>query len=202
MKPASLDDNSFRVIPTLLFLLFIFTSCILQAQQNQPSSEILSQSQVSSIINDGVRKQSGIDFTIFGFISMSTAWDSGKLRKVWEINDHAIHDPKIEGVEQSISFWTKYIEFTDFDGDGLIEPIIVYGSKSDSDLASGRIKFIIYYKGKKVAIPHQDSDLDEGRSTQIDKEFYTLPPKLKESVKNKVLAMNKAGQAIFEKTAF
>jgi len=53
-----------------------------------------------------------------------------------------------------------------------------------------------------VAIRHQDSDLDEGRSTQIDKEFYNLPPKLKESIKAKMLAMNKAKQAIFEKTSF
>jgi hypothetical protein len=128
--------------------------------------------------------------------------DSGKLKKVWEINDRARSDPKIEGVEQSIRFWAEYIEFTDFDGDGLIEPIIVYGSHSDSDLASGRIKFIIYYKGRKVAIRHQDSDLDEGRSTQIDKEFYTLPSKLKESIHTKMLAMNKADQGIFEKTSF
>ena len=128
--------------------------------------------------------------------------DSGKLKKVWEINDHANLNPKIEGVEQSLWFWTKYIEFTDFDGDGLIEPIIVYGSHSDSDLASGRIKFIIYHKGRKVAIRHQDSDLDEGRSTQIDKKFYTLPSKLKESIHAKMLAMNKAGQAIFEKASF
>jgi ABC-type dipeptide/oligopeptide/nickel transport system permease component len=56
--------KTFRVIPTLFFLMFIFTSCILQAQQNQPSSEILSQSQVSATINDAVRKQFGIDFTI------------------------------------------------------------------------------------------------------------------------------------------
>ncbi|HTI92848.1 MAG TPA: hypothetical protein VL727_19760 [Puia sp.] len=230
--------KTFHVIPTLLFLMFIFRPCILQAQQNQPSSEILSQSQVSATINDAVRKQFDINFTIirvykyadrqgryycvltekfdslakdkegkydtlhYAIRAIDLREDSGKLRKVWEINDHAIRDPKIEGIEQSIWFWTKYIEFTDYDGDGLIEPIIVYGSNSESDPAGGRIKFIIYYKGRKVAIRHQDSDLDEGRGTQIDKEFYTLPSKLKERVKIKMLAMNKAGQAIFEKTSF
>jgi hypothetical protein len=230
--------SSFRVIQTLLFLTFICRPCIPLAQQKQPSCEILSQSQVSATINDAVKKQFGINFTIvrvYEYVDRSGQYycvltekfdslasteegkydslhlairaidlreDSGKLKKVWEINDHAIRDPKIEGVEQSIWFWTKYIEFTDFDGDGLIEPIIVYGSHSDSDLASGRIKFIIYYKGREVAIRHQDSDLDEGRSTHIDKEFYTLPPKLKESIHTKMQAMNKADQAIFERTSF
>jgi hypothetical protein len=53
-----------------------------------------------------------------------------------------------------------------------------------------------------VAIRHQDSDLDEGRSTQVDKEFHALPPKLRESIKRKMEAINKAGQGIFEKTSF
>ena len=230
--------RAFRVVQTILFLMFISRPCILLAQQKQPSCEILSQSQVSATINDAVKKQFAIDFPIlrvYKYVDRSGQYycvltekldtvaseeegkydslhlairaidlreDSEKLKKVWEINDHANLDQKIEGVEQSIRFWTKYIEFTDFDGDGLIEPIIVYGSHSDSDLASGRIKFIIYYKGRKVAIRHQDSDLDEGRSTQIDKGFYTLPPKLKESIHTKMQAMNKADQAIFEKTSF
>src|ERR1700722_14810840 len=162
--------RSFRIIQTLFFLTFICRPCILLAQQKQPSCEILSQSQVLATINDAVRKQFGINFTIvrvYEYVDHSGQYycvltekfdslaseeegkydslhlairaidlkvDSGKLKKVWEINDHAIRDPKIEGVEQSIWFWTKYIEFTDFDGDGLIEPIIVYGSHSDSDL--------------------------------------------------------------------
>src|SRR5579864_171692 len=139
----------FHVIRTLIFLMFIFRSCILRAQQNQPSSEILSQSQVSATINDAVRKQFGINFTIirvykyvdrlgkcycvltekfdsltrneegkydtlhFAIRAIGLREDSGKLKKVWEINDRAIRDPKIEGIEQSIWFWTKYIEFTD-----------------------------------------------------------------------------------------
>ena len=127
--------------------------------------------------------------------------DSGKLKKVWEINDHAIRDQKFADVEQSIWFWTRYIEFTDFDEDGLIEPIIVYGSGTE-DEEGGRIKFIIYYKGQKVALRHQDSDLDEGRGTQVDKAYYTLPPKLKASLTAKMKAMNKARQGIFEKTSF
>jgi hypothetical protein len=230
--------KTFRAVLTLPFLMFIFISCILQAQQNQPASEILLQSQVSKTINDTVRKQFGINYIItrvykyvdrlgqhycvltekfdslakdeegkydtlhFAIRAIDLIDDSGTLRKVWEINDHAIRDPKSEGIEQSIWFWTKYIEFTDFDGDGVAEPIIVYGSSCNSDVAGGRIKFILYYKGRKVAIRHQNSDLDNGRSTEIDKEFYTLPSKLKACIKSKMVAMNQAGQAIFKKTSF
>jgi hypothetical protein len=230
--------NNFRVIPALLFLLFMFGSCGLWAQQRLPTSEILSKSQVAATINDAVKKQFGINFPIrrvyryvdrggeyycvltekldsltkdedgkpdtlhFAIRAIDLREDSGKFRKVWEINDYVIRDPNIEGIEQSIWFWTKFIEFSDFDGDGLIEPIIVYGTDSDSDLASGRIKFIIYYQGRKIAIRHQDSDLDEGRGTQVDKEFHTLPPKLREGVEAKMVAINKAGLGIFEKTSF
>ena len=134
----------------------------------------------------------------FAIRAINLKEDSGKLTKVWEINDHAVRDSKIEGIEQSIWFWTKYLEFTDLDGDGLIEPIVVYGSRTDSDLMQGRIKFIIYYKGLKVAIRHVDSDLDGGRNTQIDRAYYMLPAKVKECIKNKMLAMNETGHGIFK----
>ncbi|MBS1601326.1 MAG: hypothetical protein JST42_01570 [Bacteroidetes bacterium] len=229
--------NPFRTFTLLFLLMFLNKPGNARAQRNQPSSEILSRAETSAIINDAVRKQFGIDFTIiraYKYIDRSGQYccvltekldslvendkggydslhyvirainlkeDSGKLKKVWEINDHAIRDQKFAGVEKSIWFWTRYIEFTDFDGDGLIEPIVVYGSGTE-DNEGGRIKFIIYYKGQKVAIRHQDSDLDEGRATQVDKAYYTLPPKLKASLTAKMEAMNKARQGIFEKTSF
>lgn len=154
---------------------------------------------LDSVIEDEKRN---LDTLHFFIRAINLIQDSRKFKKVWEINDYAIRDPKIEGIEQSIWFWTRYVEFTDFDGDGLIDPIIVYGSRSDSDLASGRIKFIIYYKGQKIAIRHQDSDLDEGRGTQVDKAFHSLPPDLKNAITRKMLTINKADQGIFEKTKF
>lgn len=229
--------NLFRAFTTLLLLMFLNSPSTARAQQNQPSGEILSRSETSTIINDAVRKQFGIDFTIvrvYKYVDRSGQYYcvltekldsliendkggndslhykirainlkecSGKLKKVWEINDYAIRDQKYADVEQSIWFWTRYTEFTDFDGDGLIEPIIVYGSGTE-DGEGGRIKFIIYYKGQKVAIRHQDSDLDEGRSTQVDKAYYNLPSKLKVRLTGKMEAMNKARQGIFEKTSF
>ena len=122
--------------------------------------------------------------------------ENGKFIKVWEINDFI----KRSFPEISIWFWTKFCEFQDFDNDGLIEPIIVYGTHSTDEINGNRVKFIIYYKGQKIAIRHQDSDLDESRSTEVDKAFHSLPAKLKETIKAKMVLMNKLLLTIIEKS--
>lgn len=120
-----------------------------------------------------------------------------KLVKVWEINDNII---KNDNKESSIWFWTSYFDFKDFDSDGLIEPIIVYGTRGLNGYDDGRIKFIIFYNGKKIVIRHQNGILDYQRHTQIDDIFYLLPPKLKASIKSKMALMKKQGKAIFTDT--
>lgn len=155
---------------------------------------------LDSVVEDMKGNQDTLHFAIR---AINLKKDSGRLKEVWEINDHAMRTAKkYEVAEQSIWFWTKYVEFSDFDDDGLIEPIIVFGASTNDDVDAGRVKFIIYYKGQKVAIRHHDSDLDEGRSTQIDRLFYSLPSKLKQRISEKMKAMNRANQAIFEKTSF
>ncbi len=86
--------------------------------------------------------------------------------KVWEINDNII---KNDNDESSIWFWTKYVEFKDYNDDGLVEPIIIYGTSGANGYSDGRIKFIIYYQGQKVAIRHQNGVLDPERETQVDR---------------------------------
>jgi hypothetical protein len=113
--------------------------------------------------------------------------------KAWEINDQIISK---EG-ETTICFWTKYIDFKDYNNDGIIEPIIVYGTNGLNGYGDGRIKFIIYNKGNKTAIRHQNSEMDFGRSTQIDQTFYSLPIKLQNSIKQKMLLMEQNNNAIF-----
>ncbi|HVU59160.1 MAG TPA: hypothetical protein VHD83_29060 [Puia sp.] len=124
--------------------------------------------------------------------------DNGKMTKVWEINDFILKN----GLEISIWWWTRFCLFQDYDDDGLIEPIIIYGTHSTDNIDGNRIKFIIYYKGQKIALRHHDSDLDEGRHTEVDKAFHSLPQKLKDAVKAKMELMNKEGLAIFDKTTF
>jgi hypothetical protein len=123
-------------------------------------------------------------------------YDKGRFKKTWEINDHVKND----SVETSIWFWTSYFDFKDFDNDKIIEPIIVYGTSGMNGYDDGRIKFIIYYKGKKVAIRQQNGVLDGERKTEIDNSFYSLPQKLKDNIKTKMALMEKQGKAIFTAT--
>lgn len=100
--------------------------------------------------------------------------DHGGYREQWSIKDQL--DPDIG--EGSIWFWTKYCSATDLDGDKLIDPVVVYGTK-DSEGEYRRIKIITVYKGKKIAIRAVESDLDLGRSFKKDVQFESLPPKIK-----------------------
>jgi hypothetical protein len=85
------------------------------------------------------------------------------------------------GSETGVEFLPELIEVGDIDGDGLIDPVIVYRfypSDDDSDSSddfSGRIKLITFYKGEKVAIRAVTGMLDDARSTTASPNFFTLP---------------------------
>lgn len=123
--------------------------------------------------------------------------DKSVTLKKWEINDFKM--PSLKGIEKesSIWFWTKYCEFNDIDGDGLVEPIIVYGTFGINGYDDGRAKILIYYKGQKIAIRHQNSTLDLDRKTQIDLTFYTLPIKIQSHIKELMEKMVEKKHAIF-----
>jgi hypothetical protein len=93
------------------------------------------------------------------------------------------YSPKWEGTEFSIWFWTKFVSFTDLDQDGYVDPIIVYGAApTDGDPDRGKVKLLAYHKGEKTAISHQDDPSDEGRETQIDASYYTLPHPIRQKM--------------------
>lgn len=123
--------------------------------------------------------------------------DKGIALKKWEINDFKLPNVKGEEKESSIWFWTKYCEFKDIDGDGLIDPIVVYGTFGANGYDDGRLKILTYYKGQKVAIRHQNSVLDGGRKTQVDLTFYALPAQVQAHVKELMEKMVKNNHAIF-----
>ena len=123
--------------------------------------------------------------------------DKGISLKKWELNDFKTPDVKAVEKETSIWFWTKYCEFNDIDGDGLIDPIIVYGTFGPNGYDDGRAKVILFYKGAKVAIRHQNGILDDERKTQIDLTFYSLPVKIQDHVKQILATMVEKKHAIF-----
>ncbi|KFF06284.1 YARHG domain-containing protein [Flavobacterium reichenbachii] len=96
--------------------------------------------------------------------------------KTFETNDFK------ESHEQSIWFWSRYIYVEDFDNDGIIDPIVIYGTSGPNSYDDGRIKILLYYKGKKIGIRIQNGVLDDERNFTIDANFYTLPKKIQDKI--------------------
>jgi hypothetical protein len=213
----------------ICFILTFLNLTLLEAQQKSSTSEILSLKQIQTIFTDSIKNKFKINYPIFriykytdksgDFLCVLTEStdsitsnkdtfnhsikainlkvDKDKLVKVWELNDNTI---KNEKEETSIWFWTRFFDFKDFNNDGLVEPIIVYGTRAMNGYDDGRIKFVVFYNGQKIAIRHQNGVLDYERQTQIDKAFYSLPEKLKDNIKSKMALMTKEDKAIFTAT--
>lgn len=113
--------------------------------------------------------------------------DHGGFLEKWRIND-LLEDtiPK----ETTIWFWTKYCNTKDLDGDGYIDPVIVYGTRTEYDEIR-RVKIIIVYKNKKYVIRAVESDLDYGRSFKKDPTWNSLPQKIKTYVDQLVAKIRK-----------
>lgn len=99
--------------------------------------------------------------------------------------------------EKNIWFFTKYLQLNDIDGDGIIEPIIVYGTLAANGLEDGRVKIITVYKNKKSAIRHQSGTLDFERGLQLDKTFYQLPAAIQTEVTSLMEKMSNQNSIIF-----
>lgn len=135
-----------------------------------------------------------INYTIKAFNFKA---DKAATLKKWEINDFKLPNLKNQEQESSIWFWTKYCSFTDIDGDGLVDPVVVYGSFGIEGYSDGRAKILVFYKGQKVAIRHQNSISDAGRKTQVDITFYTLPAKIQDHIKTIMATMVARKHAVF-----
>ena len=101
----------------------------------------------------------------------------------WNLKDFILQKGNEVSEEYSISFWTKYFELKDYNGVGLIDPIIVYGTFGMNGTSDGRIKILVYHSGKKRAIRHQNGTLDFERNTHVDEQLYELPTDIQTRVK-------------------
>ncbi|MBF4516391.1 hypothetical protein IRZ71_08555 [Flavobacterium sp. ANB] len=100
--------------------------------------------------------------------------DHGGFLEKWTINDVVEIN---ESVETNIWFWTKYCSTKDLDGDGYIEPIIVYGTRDENNEIR-RVKIITVYKKQKYVIRAVECNLDDCRSFKKDKNWSLLPKKI------------------------
>jgi hypothetical protein len=103
--------------------------------------------------------------------------------KTFETNDFKQKE------EESIWFWTKYIYVEDFDNDAIIEPIVIYGTNGYNGYDDGRIKILLYYKGKKIGIRIQNGVLDDMRNFSLDADFYSIPKKIQDKITEQMYLM-------------
>ena len=207
-----------------LILLFLLIYNFSFGQKSNVTSKQLSKQEIDSIFTENIRKQLKIDNSIYRiyqyndkigkhFVIMTQnkidcqqrkeCFDSIKVfcylfknktyNIEWKLNDFIVPN----SYEYSISHWTKYFSLNDYDKDGITDPIIIYGTFGMNDTGDGRIKIVIYYKGNKRAIRHQNGILDDERHTQVDKEFYELPIEIQTNVKTLMKNINKNGHGIF-----
>ncbi|WP_314200281.1 M949_RS01915 family surface polysaccharide biosynthesis protein [Capnocytophaga sputigena] len=202
-----------------LFLLFSFLS--LQAQPDSSGATLLTDKQVQTLFPQETLKEIGVTFPIrkvYAFqdklgkqylIISENNTNPDKATSIkafnvllkegtppqvlWTITD------AIDDTEKAIWFYTRYISLTDLNNDGYIDPIVLYGTESQygEPYEENRLKFIIYYLGKKTAIRHQNSSLDDGRHTQIDRSYYKLPLALKKKIRSIVATLEEREHALF-----
>lgn len=121
----------------------------------------------------------------------------GRYNLEWKLRDFILTEGYKTSEEYSIRFSTKYFELGDFDGDGIIDPIMVIASGGTYALGDGRVKILVYHNGQKRAIRHQNGMLDYERNTQVDREFYTLPKGIQDRVKTIIKSLVENGPSIF-----
>ncbi|WJS97030.1 hypothetical protein NYQ10_11350 [Flavobacterium johnsoniae] len=113
--------------------------------------------------------------------------DHGGFLEKWRINDLLEdYNPK----ETTIWFWTKYCSTKDLDGDGYIDPIVVYGSKTEYGEIR-RVKIITVYKNKKYAIRAVECELDDCRSFKKDQNWNALPQKIETYIDQLIVKLRK-----------
>lgn len=120
------------------------------------------------------------------------------LRRVWMIQDVLNRQNDVIDEERSIWFWTKYLSLTDVDGDGQIDPVMVYGTDEDgSGTDNGRLYIVVVHRGRKHKIRHQNGTLDPQRHTEIEPSFYRLPAPLIRHVRSLMARLTQDGHCIF-----
>jgi hypothetical protein len=121
------------------------------------------------------------------------------LTPEWSIRDFAGKD------EAGVNFRSKLIELADIDGDGLVDPVLVYrffnqtdAEHIDDDDYVGRIKLVAFYKGSKATVHAVTGHYDGERKTTANSNYFALPKPVQQHLVKKMRAMSEAGQFGFD----
>ena len=116
-----------------------------------------------------------------------------------------VSDSAPEGMA-GVQWWSKLTELNDLDGDGLVDPILVYrfydsdGGKMLSSPYEGRLKIIAFHRDTKIAIRAITGNLDLQRSTTASASYFKLPPVLQTHLVRKMKRMYDDDQFGFDNT--
>jgi hypothetical protein len=103
-----------------------------------------------------------------------------------------------------VQWWTELTELKDVDGDGLVDPILVYRfyasneGKMVNDTYEGQLKIIAFHRDTKAAIRASTGDLDLHRSTTASAPYFKLPPVLQTHLVRKMRRMYEEHQFGFD----
>jgi len=114
----------------------------------------------------------------------------------WQLTDFILQKEN-SPAENSIWFWTKYLRLDDLDGNGIIDPLIVYGTSGQYGTEDGRLKILLYLNGEKHGIRHQNSGMDFGRNTRVDESYYNLAPGIQLFARDLMRLIYDSGKVIF-----
>ncbi|MGJ7566370.1 M949_RS01915 family surface polysaccharide biosynthesis protein [Variovorax sp. GB1R11] len=121
------------------------------------------------------------------------------LTQEWSIRDFAGKD------EAGVNFRSKLIELADIDGDGLVDPVLVYrfynpdgADHIDDDDYVGRIKIVTFHKGSKATIHAITGHYDGERKTTANGNYFALPKAVQQHLVKKMSDMAGAGQFGFD----
>jgi hypothetical protein len=121
------------------------------------------------------------------------------LTPEWSIRDFAGKD------EAGVNFRSKLIELADIDGDGLVDPVLVYrffnqtdAEHIDDDDYVGRIKLVAFHKGNKATVHAVTGHYDGERKTTANSNYFALPKQVQQHLVKKMTAMDAAGQFGFD----
>lgn len=120
------------------------------------------------------------------------------ITKLWRMEDYIsdlVDNPG--NLETEIYWLQQYCSTTDIDKDGVVEPVVCYASEGNNGIDDGRLKIIMWYKGEKIGVRHQNGVLDFQRNTKVDKKFYKLPSAIREHVYALMSDIEKNNKAIF-----
>jgi hypothetical protein len=116
-----------------------------------------------------------------------------------------VSDSALEGMA-GVEWWTKLTELNDIDGDGLVDPILVYrfyeseNGEMHDDPYEGRVKIIAFHRDAKAAIRAITGHLDGQRSITASGPFFKLPPVLQTHLMRKMKRMYHENQFGFDNT--